>query len=64
VIRNAKNTKIEATTPDMMLTAIGVPKLVNRPIHLGPAPSSEAIAWVRSRVHLALGRRRAVADVA
>ena len=25
-----------------------MPKLVNRPIHRGPAPSSDAMAWVRS----------------
>src|SRR5580704_19442853 len=38
----------EATTPELRLTATGVPKLVNRPIQAGAAPSRAAMACVRS----------------
>src|SRR5579862_1026179 len=38
----------EASTPELRLTAIGVPKLVNRPIQAGAAPSRAAMACVRS----------------
>jgi len=48
VMRNTKSTKADPMMPDIRLTAIGVPTLANRPIHAGAAPSSAAMAWVRS----------------
>ena len=48
MIRKTKKTNAEPTTPEARLTAIGVPKLVHRPIQAGAAPSSAAMAWVRS----------------
>ncbi len=45
---NTMITIVEPTRPDNTLTAIGVPKLVNFPIHAGAAPSSAATAWTLS----------------
>ena len=38
----------DAIAPEERFTAIGVPKLANRPIQAGAAPSSAAMACVRS----------------
>jgi hypothetical protein len=38
----------EPITPEVRFTVIGVPKLANRPIQAGAAPSSAAMACVRS----------------
>lgn len=45
VIKNTKNTNAEPMSPDMRLTAIGVPKFANLPIQAGAAPSRAAMAW-------------------